>query len=60
MSDVLGKATHAAFEGMRVERLQPGDTPDYFCARNVLKPYLAEAKGRFSPVGFGTAEFQRQ
>lgn len=59
MSEVLEKPTHAAFEGMRIERLKPGDVPDYLCARKVTKPFLAEAKGRFSAVGFDTAEFQR-
>jgi hypothetical protein len=33
MSEVLGKAAHAAFGGMRVERISPGDVPDYLCAR---------------------------
>ncbi|PYU02410.1 MAG: hypothetical protein DMG38_00410 [Acidobacteria bacterium] len=58
MSDVLGKSTHAAFGGMRVERVCRGDVPDYLCARGVVEPLLAEAKGRFSSIGFGTAAFK--
>ena len=44
MSEVLGKAAHAAFGGMRVERISAGDVPDYLCAREVTEPLLAEAK----------------
>jgi len=58
MSDVLGKPTHAAFGGMRVERICPGDVPDYLCAREVAEPFLAEAKGRFSSISFDTAAFK--
>lgn len=57
MSDVIGKSTHPAFEGMRIERVCAGDIPDYLCARKVTEPYIAEAKGRFSGVGFGNVEF---
>jgi hypothetical protein len=59
MNDVVGKKTHAAFEGMCVERTAPGDVPDYLCAWNVTEPVLAEAKGRFSSIGFDTTEFNR-
>jgi hypothetical protein len=58
MSDVLGKSAHPAFGGMRVERVCPGDVPDYLCARDVTEPLLAEAKGRFSTIGFDTAAFK--
>ena len=57
MSEVLGKAAHAAFGGMRVERISPGDVPDNLCAREVTEPLLAEAKGRFSSINFNTAAF---
>jgi hypothetical protein len=57
MRDVLGKPTHAAFAGMRIERVCPGDTPDYLCARKVTEPLIAEAKGRFSSIQFGSAAF---
>jgi len=58
MSKVLGKPTHAAFDGMKIKRIAKGDVPDYLCARSVTKPRVAEAKGRFSSVGFNSAEFQ--
>jgi hypothetical protein len=58
MNDVLGKPAHAAFGSMRVERICRGDVPDYLCARGVMEPLLAEAKGRFSSIGFGTAAFE--
>lgn len=58
MNDVLGKPAHAAFGGIRVERICPGDGPDYLCARQVTEPLLAEAKGRFSSISFNTAAFQ--
>jgi hypothetical protein len=58
MNDVLGKPAHAAFGGMRVERLCPGDVPDYLCVRQVTEPLLAEAKGRFSSISFNTAAFK--
>lgn len=59
MSDVLDKDTHAAFEGMKVCRIAKGDVPDYLCARRVDRPLIAEAKGRFDSIGFGTAEFEQ-
>jgi hypothetical protein len=40
-----------------VERTSAGDTPDYFCAESVDKIFLSEAKGRYSSVSFGSAEF---
>jgi len=59
MTEVLNKPTHAAFEGMRIERTSPGDVPDYLCARKVTVPHVAEAKGRFSSISFASAEFKR-
>lgn len=40
---------------MRRER---GDLPDYVCGKNNTDINLLEAKGRYSSVSFGTAEFQ--
>lgn len=57
MNKVLDRSTHAAFEGLKIERIQRGDVPDYLCARKVTQPQFAEAKGRFSSIGFKTAEF---
>jgi hypothetical protein len=58
MNDVLNKPTHAAFNGMRIERKCKGDIPDYLCARSVDSPCIAEAKGRFSGISFESNEFQ--
>jgi hypothetical protein len=57
MNDVIGKSTHPAFEGMCIERVTKGDIPDYLCARKVTEPLIAEAKGRFSSIGFDTTAF---
>lgn len=57
MDEVMGKPAHAAFGGMRVERVCPGDVPDYLCARTATEPFIGEAKGRFSSIGFHTAAF---
>ncbi len=58
MQDVLDKESHPAFNGMKIIRSQTGDVPDYLCARSVNRPYIAEAKGRYSSIGFKTKEFQ--
>lgn len=56
MNDVLGKAAHPAFGGMRVERVTRGDVPDYLCGDD-QRAFLAEAKGRFSTIKFTNAAF---
>jgi len=57
LDEVMGKSAHGAFGGMRVERVCPGDVPDYLCARIAAGPFIAEAKGRFSSIGFHSAAF---
>lgn len=57
MLRVLDRSTHPGFDGLRIERAARGDTPDYLCARSVSRPFIAEAKGRFSSISFGSAEF---
>lgn len=57
MGHVLNRSLHRAFAGHRVERTSAGDTPDYFCAESVDKIFLSEAKGRYSSISFGSAEF---
>ena len=57
LEHVLDKPTHKAFNGLCVERTHSGDVPDYFCAENVSQIYIAEAKGRYSSIGFSTKEF---
>lgn len=58
MDKVLGKNTHPAFDGTKVIRTSTGDVPDYLCAWSTLKPFIGEAKGRFSNISFASAEFE--
>lgn len=55
--EILNRQLHRAFNSFRLERSAIGDTPDYFCAEDVNKVFLAEAKGRYSSVSFKTKEF---
>lgn len=57
IEDVVNKQTDARFGGLRVERVQAGDIPDYFCAKNYNQVHIAEAKGRMSAVSFSNSEF---
>jgi hypothetical protein len=59
MEHVLDRAMHPAFSTIRVERIQAGDTPDYFCAENVNKVFLSEAKGRYPSINFSNKEFAK-
>lgn len=58
MESVLNRGSNSSFGGLRVERVDKGDTPDYFCANAGQSAFLAEAKGRVSAVSFANAEFQ--
>jgi hypothetical protein len=58
MDRVLRRPLHRAFSSILVERVASGDAPDYFCAESVDKVFLSEAKGRYTPISFGTGEFQ--
>lgn len=58
MDKVLERPLHPAFDGMRISRRSDGDVPDYLCAKSVIKPYIAEAKGRFTNISFASAEFK--
>ncbi|KTT48648.1 hypothetical protein SB11R_14500 [Pseudomonas oryzihabitans] len=42
-----------------VERVSPGDMPDYLCSAGPGSVVLAEAKGRYTSVGFHTSEFNQ-
>lgn len=57
MDKVLNKELHPAFNGMKISRVTTGDVPDYLCAKSVKKPYIAEAKGRFSNISFNSEDF---
>lgn len=56
MDHVLDKSFIPGY-GVRLERVDEGDTPDYFCARSSRKIYLAEAKGSSSPIKFSHKKF---
>lgn len=58
MEHVLDRGAQAAFGDARVERVSAGDVPDYLCADGAGEVFLAEAKGRTSPVSFGNANFK--
>jgi hypothetical protein len=58
MDRVLRRPLHRAFSSIQVERIATGDAPDYFCAHSVDKVFLSEAKGRYTPISFGTKEFE--
>lgn len=57
LEPLLTRQLHRAFGNFRLIRTAPGDTPDYFCAENVTRVFLAEAKGRYSSISFGNKEF---
>lgn len=57
MEHVLDKSLTNAFGGQRIERIDSGDSPDYFCAESVTKIFLAEAKGRYDSISFSNQEF---
>lgn len=44
-------------EGFTLKRAAPGDVPDYLCSDGSGSVVLAEAKGRYTSVGFHTEEF---
>lgn len=44
--------------GFTVQRTAPNDIPDYLCSDGAGSVVLAEAKGRYTSVGFHTEEFE--
>jgi hypothetical protein len=58
MAQVLDRSAQSPFGGVRVERIQSGDTPDYLCAAQGPQVFLAEAKGRYPSVSFQSREFE--
>jgi hypothetical protein len=59
ISELLDRQGARGIGGCSIQRSQSGDTPDYFCAQNASNVYLAEAKGRYTSVGFATRAFDR-
>ncbi|RRW39955.1 hypothetical protein EGJ52_23185 [Pseudomonas luteola] len=47
------------FHEFTVKRSAQGDIPDYLCSDKAGSVVLAEAKGRYTPVGFHTEDFER-
>lgn len=45
--------------GFTVQRTAPDDIPDYLCSDGAGSVVIAEAKGRYTSVGFHTEEFAR-
>jgi hypothetical protein len=57
MEHVLDHQKRDVFSSVRVERVREGDAPDYLCAASVHDVFLAEAKGRYTPISFTTKEY---
>lgn len=57
VKDALDGKLHPNYLKYRMKKIKRGDAPDYFCARNTANIFLAEAKGRYAPVGFHYQEF---
>lgn len=57
MEAVLDRAPDPKFGVLRVERVAPGDAPDYLCTTDAYQVFLGEAKGRVSSVSFSSADF---
>lgn len=59
LEKIINKETHPAFEGLTIRKVKNGDIPDYLCCRSVTKPFIAEAKGRYTKIDFSNAEFTK-
>jgi hypothetical protein len=59
MEHILDRQLHRAFGGCRIDRTSSGDSPDYFCAENANRVFLAEAKGRYEAISFKSKEFAK-
>ncbi|HKS74961.1 MAG TPA: hypothetical protein VJQ82_17270 [Terriglobales bacterium] len=58
MQHVLDKPPAPGFDGLKVQRVDHGDVPDYLCAEEATKGvFIAEAKGRYSAINFKNREF---
>lgn len=55
--DRLIDDTSENLHGFTLQRTAPGDMPDYLCSDGAGCVVLAEAKGRYTSVGFNTKEF---
>jgi hypothetical protein len=57
ISELLKRQAVRPIAGLTIQRVDDGDTPDYFCTDNARTVFLAEAKGRYTSIGFNTREF---
>lgn len=57
LEKIIDKDLPAAFGGVKIQRVSNGDIPDYFCAKNVRRFFIGEAKGRFSSISFSNKSF---
>lgn len=57
LNQVINHKMRTDFSGLRIQRVEKGDTPDYFCAKSINKVFLAEAKGRYPSISFNNREF---
>lgn len=59
ISELLDRQGTRGIGGCTIHRTLEGDTPDYLCAENSSKVFLAEAKGRYSSISFSSKAFSR-
>jgi hypothetical protein len=57
VDDILNRKLTDNYSGFRVERVEEGNTPDYFCASNPMQMYFAEAKGTANSISFNNRKF---
>lgn len=57
LGDLIGRQLHRAFGQLKLERVAPGDAPDFFCAKDSNRIFLAEAKGSHSRIAFTNKKF---
>src|SRR6185437_10937951 len=58
IGEIMDRDLSGQLRQCRLERKKDGDLPDYLCTDDAYGVYLAEAKGRYTSIGFKTKEFQ--
>lgn len=58
ISDFLNRPLDPRFGSLKLLRSAPKDVPDYVCADDFQRVFIAEAKGTYSSVDFGNSLFQ--
>lgn len=59
ISELLDRQGVRGINGCSIKRIAAGDAPDYLCADDASGVYLAEAKGRYKSISFGSKAFSR-